>query len=380
MPTNLTGVVVKEVSVVDQGACRDGDNPLATAVLVKRDAVKKDDDAKGILRRLGQMLGLTSYGETAADGEPTDAADADMKALTFEAAYNAIEAREYAADMLSEVSEAVEALYRSVHSILDDETISDPEAAVRAQFDAFKTHAAKLVPEEMEKAAGKIAKAITAGSAGITPVNKGDTEVTDDLKKALADKDAQIAALAKSLEGRYTADEAAYVAKLDDVAKGKFAGMTPEERKAEMEKGELCKRADIPEDIRKQLAEHEDLKKRVAAMEADREFASFQKRAADLGLPGEAAKHLQVIAKASPEAAAFVEKLAGAVKAVEKASPLFKELGTDNGADATSAQAQLTAKAHEIAKRDNVTFAKAYTTACTEHPDLYRQQRAESAV
>lgn len=448
MATELSDVVIDEISLVDKGA-----NPGAKAVLVKREfsteerdaaassgaampdgsypikseqdlknaiqafgrakdkpatkahiirrakalglselipanwSVKKNDDAKSILRRIGEMLGMTAYGEKSGEdedegeeeGEAVDPADADMQGLSFNAAYNAIEAREYAADILEEVQEACEALYRSIHSILDDETVSDPEAAVKATVDQFKAHMTNLVPEEMEKALVSVTKALAAGSASKPEtVNKGDTELTEDVTKALADKDAEIARLTEIVKGSYSADEVDYMGKMDEAGKAKFRGMSAADRKAEMEKAcKMTKREDLPEDIRKKLDEAEAIEKRLAALEAERDFESFKKRADSCGLAADAAKHLQVIAKASPEALDFVEKLAKAAQEIEKRSPLFKEMGSDNGQDVTSAEAQLTAKAHEIAKSDNVSFAKAYVKACEQNNDLYRAYRAE---
>lgn len=452
MPTLIKDMSVSEISTVDEGACRDGATPLATAVLVKRDfsqeqrdamaskgtampdgsypianvsdlknaiqaygrakdkaATKahiirrarvlgaadqlpkewmtKNDDAKSILRRIGEMLGMTAYGEERGEedegeeGEAIDPADADMQGLSFDTAYAAIEAREYAADIMEEVSEACEALYRSVHSILDDETITDPEASVKATVDQFKAHMAGLVPEAMEKAISEtVAKALNAGSASNTPTDVKGNPMSEDVKKALEAATAEIASLKDQIAKSFSADEAEFMAKMDGDAKDKFKGMSPEERKAAMEKecGKMTKRDDLPEDIRKALNEAEDLKKRLGALEAEREFETFKKRASDCGLASDAAKHLQVIAKVSPEALDFVEKLAKAVHEVEKRSPLFKEVGSDNGADASTANAQLVAKAHEIVNTEKVSFAKAFTEACTRHPDLYKAYNAEA--
>lgn len=443
MPTLIKDMSVSEISTVDEGACRDGATPLATAVLVKRDfsqeqrdamaskgvamddgsypipdkaALKdaiqaygrakdkaatkahiirrarvlgaadqlpkewmtKNDDAKGILRRIGEMLGMTAYGE---EGEAVAPPDADMQGLSFDTAYAAIEAREYAADIMEEVSEACEALYRSVHSILDDETITDPEASVKATVDQFRAHMAGLVPEAMEKAKADIAKALKAGSAS-TPqtVEKGIDPMTEDVTKALADKDAEIARLTEIVKGAYSTDEVDHMEKMDAKAKAKFRATSPEDRKAEMDKcNTMTKRDELPEDIRKALGEAEDLKKRLASLEAANERASFAKRAAGAGLTDEWADHLQAIAKMDPKVADAVEKLAKSALELEKKSPLFKEIGSSNGPDASSAIEMLKVKQEEISKRDKITLAKAFTVACNEHPDLYRQYVAERA-
>lgn len=378
MPNALEDVRIDEISLVDKGA-----NPGAKAVLVKskdgekrkpgrprKDAVKKDGEVEA-----------TGYGETDEDGNPVDPADADMRGLSFDAALAAVNAEEYAEEMLEGVHGAIQALHRSVHSILDDEEISDPEAALKATFDQFREHMAGMVPEAMEKAiSATIAKALNAGSASETPTDTKGNPMSEDVTKALEAANAKIADLEATISKSFSADEAEFMAKMDGEAKDKFKGMSPEERKAAMEKecGKMTKRDDLPEDIRKALNEAEDLKKRLGALEAEREFETFKKRASDCGLASDAAKHLQVIAKASPEALDFVEKLAKAVHEVEKRSPLFKEVGSDNGADASTANAQLVAKAHEIVASEKVSFAKAFTEACTRHPDLYKAYNAEA--
>lgn len=357
MPNIVKDMTVTEVSAVDEGACRQDGKPLATTVLVKREVAKEH-----------------KYGDA------NDPADADNSGIDFNTAYKAIEAKEYAADVLEEVQEASEALYRSIHSILDDETITDPEKAVKTTIEQFKAHMANLVPEEMEKALSKIAKAIAAGNAGKSEtVNKGVIQMADDVKKALADKDAEIATLKDIMKGMFTADEADYLAKASDAEKEKFKGMSAEERKAAMERecGKMTKREELPEDVRKALDENEILKKRLDAIEAEREFEGFKKRAADVGLGEDFAKHLHVIAKASPEAAEAVEKLAKAAQAVEKASPLFKEVGSSATNENGSAQAGLVAKANEIAKAENVSFAKAYVKAAEQNPALYSASKSE---
>ena len=383
MPNELVDMVWDEISMVDRGACGTEEKQLATAVLVKskdgekrkpgrprKDAVKKDGEVED-----------TGYGEMDEEGKPVDPADADMHGLSFDAALAAVNAEEYAEEMLEGVRGAIQALHRSVHSILDDEEIADPEAALKATFDQFREHMAGMVPEAMEKAiSDSIAKALNAGSASNTPTDVKGNPMSEDVTKALESATAKIADLEATIAKSFSAEEAEFMAKMDGEAKDKFKGMTPEERKKLMEKecGKMTKRDDLPEDIRKRLDDAEKMEKRLAALEAEREFETFKKRANDCGLASDAAKHLQVIAKASPESLDFVEKLAKAAQEVEKRSPLFKELGTDNGADASTASAQLVAKAHDIEASEKITFAKAFTDACNRNPELYKAYCAES--
>lgn len=346
MPNELTDISIEEISLCNKGA-----NPHAKAILVK------------------------SMGE---DGEELEAKD-------FNAAMNSMNAKEYAEELLEAVKTPVEALCIVVRSILDDETIDDPEAALNEELNKFKEYMAGIVPEAMEKAISKsVTKAINAGSASDVQPDQRGHKMSEDVTKALEAANAEIAVLKDAIAKSFSADEADFMAKMDGEAKDKFKGMTPEERKKMMEKGcgKVTKMDDLPEDIRKAMADAEaervEMRKQLDAMKAEREYETFKKKASDCGLASDAAKHLQVIAKASPDALDFVEKLAKAVKEVEKRSPLFKELGSDKGVDTSTANAQLVAKAHEIVNTENVSFAKAFTDACNRHPDLYKAYCAES--
>ncbi|MBF0560715.1 MAG: hypothetical protein HQL37_01615 [Alphaproteobacteria bacterium] len=129
----------------------------------------------------------------------------------------------------------------------------------------------------------------------------------------------------------------------------------------------------------KRRDETQDLKKRIALMENERDAETFAKRAAEAGLPKTFAGYLQTIHKADPKAALAVEELARRAQAIEKASPLFRELGRADGPDVSTAYGQLMAKGIDIAKRDKVSEAQGFAKACAEHPGLYRLHRAETA-
>jgi hypothetical protein len=208
--------------------------------------------------------------------------------------------------------------------------------------------------------------------------------MTDDVKKALADKDAEIKKLQEELAkaGAMTEEQKAYHAKLDSDGQGKFSAMSHADRAAEMSKGTLSKRAEpaLPEDVRKRLEQAEAVEKRLAALEDERELETFSKRAVAAGLDAGFGAQLRAIAKADPKAAEEVEKLGKKYAELLKTSAAFSEIGTSNGADASTAYGQLVAKGEEIAKRDKVTNAVGFTKACTENPDLYKQYRAESTA
>ncbi len=68
---------------------------------------------------------------------------------------------------------------------------------------------------------------------------------------------------------------------------------------------------------------------------------------------------------------AILDVLAKADAAIEKA--LTTPLGQTDPVEKSDAESQLETKAHEIAKRDGVTFAKAYQQAMHDNPELYQE-------
>ena len=162
----------------------------------------------------------------------------------------------------------------------------------------------------------------------------------------------------------------------DDDEKEKFRGMSRAERAERMKK-----RDDLPEHVRKALAEHEDAKKRLAKLEDERALDAFTKQAKDIGLPDTDGATLQKAYRGDKDS---VDKLVGYIKsanAAAKAAGLFKELGGAGGDNAATAYDELMAKADELRKKDTSltreqAFAKVYGDPA--NAELTKRERAEN--
>ena len=228
----------------------------------------------------------------------------------------------------------------------DDDTTTDPTKNPDADEDAKN---------------GTLAKSEAAGSAGNTVTQE---ESMTDITKALAAKDAEIVKLKEDLE------------------KAKNPPMTAEEEAAEKAKCAKAALAALPEDVRKKLDAFEEVQKQNAVLVEKAEVEEFTKRATTCGLPADAVPHLRAIAKADPKAMEYVEKLAKQLQALAKNAPMFREIGSVNGPDASSATGQLeTIAAGYITKAaGGLTKDQAMAKALADHPELYSQYCAESAA
>lgn len=169
------------------------------------------------------------------------------------------------------------------------------------------------------------------------------------------------------------------------------------EEKADEEKPEEEKiaRDKLPEPVRKALEKAEadaaerdkeakELRKRVEAMESEKELTELTKRAKDSMnfVPGakteDLGKMLQV-AKRSMSAAQFeqLEKVLKSSSAAIAKGKLFEELGSDReGGD--DAESQLRALAKSLREKDpEMSESKAVLKAAEMRPDLYAQRQAE---
>jgi hypothetical protein len=139
--------------------------------------------------------------------------------------------------------------------------------------------------------------------------------------------------------------------------------------------------APLPEHVVKALQEGEDLKKRIAALEDERELAGFAKRAGEIGLPETDAVVLQ---KAYRGDKASIDALLGYVKAAQtqaKKAGLFTEIGSA-GRGAATAFDEITAKAEELRKADKKlskaqAFARVYEDS--DNSELVMRYKQEEA-
>jgi hypothetical protein len=366
----------------------DGSFPIKSAADVKnavRDwgrAGSKPADKAHIIAR-ARAIGATSAlpdnwtkRAIAKDG------DGDEGATLFDDTVDANEAHEDASDyaeaMCHEIQEANCALYESIRSILDDDEVEDKQSMLEQTFAQYKDHVSTIVPEGMEKALKAfIAKGNLQKDTDDMTKEEFAKAVADEVAKAVAPLNETIAKLGDENAILKLSDKhKSYMdaADMSDEAKKKFAAKSADERDAHMADNPIGK--NYPEHVRKAMAEadaikkaNEEMAKRLAALEGDKQLATLQKRATDAGLPVEFGEVLQK-AKAGDGASvdALVEKYAELNKAREaalKAGGIFKEFGTSRGATG-DALSQLNAKADELRKSDPKlshaqAFAKVYS-------------------
>lgn len=287
------------------------------------------------------------------------------------------------------IKRATTFLAESVSSILTSKT-ADKADLLEKTFDQFSEHLGNQVEKAL--AAGDAVDKTMESDMDLKELKKAlgladtatEAEVTAAITKALTATKTSADALAKATidlaiaKAAMSDDEKAHHDGLkDDDAKEKFRAMSGSERKAKM-----AKRDELPEHIRKQLAEADDMRKRLAALEDKDELAVIAKRAIEIGLPeGEAA----TIQKAYRGDKTAVDKILDVVKALTaqvKAAGLFKEIGDGRNDGRTgSAYDELVAKADELRKKDtNLTkeqaFAKVY--ADPANADIAKRERAEN--
>jgi hypothetical protein len=163
----------------------------------------------------------------------------------------------------------------------------------------------------------------------------------------------------------------------DDDAKKKFRSLSRAERAERMKK-----RDDLPEDVRKKLDEHDELKKRLAALEDGKALEGFKKQAIEAGLPEADGETLQKAYRGDKSA---VDKIVDVVKALTaqvKAAGLFKEVGDRRtGGAVITAYDELVGKADELRKTETSltkeqAFAKVY--ADPANAELVRRERGEN--
>lgn len=266
--------------------------------------------------------------------------------------------------------------------------------------DAFKSEDGMLgkVLATLSAAFGRdLTKAVASGN----DADPQEDAMFEAIKKALG-----LAATAtedevlKALTAKVAAGDAAKIAKLEfDLAIAKAAmsadekeyhdGLDKEEdRKAFREKSKddrakemkARKNVELPESVKKALAENDDLKKRLGVLENERLEKQFSEKAVVLGLPAEKGAILRKAAAGDATAVEEVFKMLGQANAALENSEAFSEFGS-SVSKTGDANDQLKAKAAELRKADpkltpEQAFAKAYEDPA--NVDLVRQERREN--
>lgn len=191
-----------------------------------------------------------------------------------------------------------------------------------------------------------------------------------------------------------TLDEA--LAKLPDDVKAVIVAALAEKAKpaadAPAPGEDMAKRADLPEDVRKALAETADLKKqrdesneRIAKLERDRDRSTMIAKARSFGVvPGYTAEELggllhEATEKLEASTVARLEKHLRGMAEIVKAGGVFSEAGSSATGGAQSAGDQITAIAKALREKSpELSLEKAYTVALKQNPELRKQMRAET--
>ncbi len=315
--------------------------------------------------------------------------DATLFDDTVDAAESDEDAETYARAMCEEIDEATCALADSIRSILDDDEVTDKQAMLEQTFEQYKTHVQDIVPEEMEKA-------LATARAAVSKAKESTDMTQDEFKKAVADavtiEVKKAADAQQSVIDKLTAENAllklsdkhkSYMdsADMSDAEKAKFLAKKPDERDAHMADNPAEKR--LPPHIQKALAEGEEMRKRLTALENDKALVELSKRAAAAGLPLDFGAVLQRAEGGDKEAISkLLEKYAEANKAREaalKSGGIFTEFGTSRGSSA-GAYDQLIAKRDELRKGDmTLTLEQAFAKVMADpsNRELVEQERRE---
>lgn len=329
----LSNVSLDEISFVGKG-----DNPEAHIILMK---------GKPEVHPLHKLTKT----------DPTEAKDKLLKewfesgfrlekdALTFQQIQDNKEIKD-------KVWQMVWTLEDSISSIMCDEDVADKATMIQQSVDEFKT--------------------------AITPITKGEKDMSVELKKAQDELKAaqeQVATLTKSVEDITKENE---TLKADCAAKDKKA----EEMAAQMKKedGEDPIYKGLPEAVVKKM---KDDSARIEKMEDDNLNREYISKAAAVELVGKAEEigpMLKTIAKTDPTLA---DKLFGILKTADariKEGDLLKEKGAGGGGGEVTAYDKLQKKAQEYkAANSGVTIEKAFTIVfdAAENADLRKQYNAE---
>lgn len=299
-------------------------------------------------------------------------------ATDFNTVQAGVESDEYARGMIAEIQEAVCSLQRSVCSIMCDDECPDKQAALDKTFEQFQTHIQGVVPEGIETAmaaAGLVAAGYAMNPQGA--VHKGDDNMAtiEELTKQLVDstaaletqkaetakRDEQLAKLGHEIvmlkmspkHKQYMADTG-----MSEEAQKAFGQKSDDERDDEMDKNPV-KKAELPAEIVKALADAEDLRKQFADMQKANALVTFQKRAVAIGQPEAFGETLQKAFAGDKDAIETMVKALEAAHAQIKAGGLFKEFGStqsDPGLD--TAVGKMAGLVAEVRKADPKLAAK----------------------
>ncbi|SCM71515.1 hypothetical protein KL86PLE_100246 [uncultured Pleomorphomonas sp.] len=280
--------------------------------------------------------------------------------------------------------------------ILDEVSLVDDPANPEANVVIAKARQAPPDDDRAGAVRAEIAKAIQDLSPTIIErvgaALPSDTEAADLAAFLLKEKSMDIEELTKALtEAKTALDEATKVTKAKDeeIAKLKTsleeAVAKAKQADEELAKAKAPKKEETEEDVLKSLPE--PLRKRFLALEAadkakseeiekmreerelDEAIAKAKGFAGDPKVVGPALMRIRK-GKGTDADVTEIERLLKAQANQEKTSELYKSRGSSAAVDGNP-EDLLKAKAEDIAKAKNISFAKAYAEALEANPDLY---------
>lgn len=334
-PHMLKGLQVDEISLVDAPA-----NPGAFHILFKRggqpmptpaelEIARKKAATPGPLERLLVKLGITKSAET-------------------------VDPETFVAAATSAFDQARIALGKSIDSIIADAAVTDKAAAIAKSMEEFKTFTDDTVGDQIEKAMRAVALLKAGKDDAPMPT---EAEQIAALTKQLADKEAELA-LAKAADPAAAA-AAAKKKKEDDEA----AAM---KKRLEAAGGSV--------ELTKALGQIETLQKTVAGFEAEREMATFRKRAADIGVAEAQAEVIMKASKGDEKSFAAVLDMLKSATTAARTGGVFKEFGGAGGAGAGGAKGEVDAAA-EVMRKANPALSIFQARAAVRKSDLDLAQR-----
>lgn len=217
----------------------------------------------------------------------------------------------------------------------------------------------KLVQAELDRLAGEVTKAQEDLGAVTTERDEAQKKL-DEAIANLETANGDLAAAKSELDALKEAQ------KLNDEAAKKAAFDEEETMKAmPKEARELFAKMKAQKD-----AAEEELRK---AKEAEKHAEAVSKAAALKALPVEQEKLVELIKGASPAVLEVLSTVATAMEETALGEVGKNKAGTGNASTSNEAWAQIEAKAAEVAKKDNISKAKAISKVVDENPDLYKQ-------
>ena len=301
--------------------------------------------------------------------------------------------------VLAHVSHAARALLKSAASIIQTKEPVDKAALLAGSLGEFEDHLAGVIPGEIEKAAeaafqlakdatmteDEIAKAKAEAEKAKNKKPDGKTEEEDDeaikarckkAETALSKALGEIALLKMSDKHKEYMD----AADMDADERKAFADKTPDERDEHMSKNPIEK--SLPASITKALAQAEEDRKVLKALQEKDEVLTFAKRATEIGLTEAQGETLRKAYRGDADAIKKLEQTIKGLNEQIRTGAVFKEFGTSLAGGDGTAHADLLAKAAELRKNDpKLSEASAFTKVYTDpaNRDLKKRFDAEEA-